>query len=223
MFVLRSVRIKYIKDESVKYVSHLDTLKTFTRAARRAQLPLVYSNGYNPHPHFVFGLPASVGMVSICEYADIDFEDGIENNQIMDKLNTNLPEGFRVTECFEKLSSSNIMAELTAAEYVIYPETEYGVPELQDFISHFIGCDEIIVSKKNKKGERDINIKSMIKFISTGEDNTGKYLIAKLSAGNETNLKPELLIEAINKYEGTDLSIRQIIRTEMFLKGESVI
>ena len=67
-----SVRIKYAKGESVKYVSHLDTLKTFTRAARRADLPLKYSQGFNPHPHMVFGLPSSVGMMSVCECSDSD-------------------------------------------------------------------------------------------------------------------------------------------------------
>ena len=215
---MKNIRIKYIKDEPVKYISHLDTLKTFTRAARRAELPLVYSKGFNPHPHFVFGLPASVGITSICEYADIDFEDGVENGEIVEKLNNNLPAGFKVLECFDKRTGSNIMAEITAAEYVIYLNTDENVLDLQNNISHFLCCDNIFITKKSKKGEREIDIKDMIKFISTGEDSTGKYLITQMSAGNENNLKPELLIDAINSYEETDLKVKQIIRTEMFLK-----
>lgn len=72
--------------------------------------------------------------------------------------------------------------------------------------------------KKSKKGERETDIKGMINFISAGEDNEGIYLIAKIAAGNETNLKPTLLIDAINLYEKTEIQVKQIIRTEMFLK-----
>ena len=215
---MRSVRIKYSKNESVKYVSHLDTLKTFIRAARRADIPLIYSQGFNPHPHMVFGLPTSVGVISVCEYADIDIEDGLTNEEIFSKLNDNLPDGFRVSECNDKLSKSNIMAEITDSEYVVYVQSEKNVLDLQDMIVHFICCPEIFVLKKSKKGEKLTDIKSMIKFISTGEDNEGIYLLTKISAGNEVNLKPELLIEAINTHENTNLKIKQIIRTELFLK-----
>ncbi len=215
---MKSVRIKYSKEEQVKYVSHLDTLKTFTRAARRAELPLKYSKGFNPHPHMVFGLPSSVGMISVCEYADIDFEDGVNCADIMDKMNEALPEGFNIVECSERPEKSNIMAEVAACEYVIYVKTRKSVMDLMDDISHFISRQEIYVTKKNKRGEKEIDIKSMINFISVGEDSMGTYLISKTAAGNEKNLKPELLIDAINKYEDTDIEIRQIIRTEVFLK-----
>lgn len=215
---MKSVRIKYAKNESVKYVSHLDTLKTFTRAARRAELPLTYSKGFNPHPHMVFGLPSSVGMISTCEYVDIDFEDGVTCEEILERLNSSLPEGFRILECEEKQSKSNIMADIIACEYVIYVETSLNVLDLQDHMTHFICHPSIPVLKKSKKGEKLVDIKDMIKFISAGEDSVGIYLITQIAAGNETNLKPALLIEAINQYEGICLEVNQIIRTGMYLK-----
>lgn len=213
-----SVRIKYAKGESVKYVSHLDTLKTFTRAARRADLPLKYSQGFNPHPHMVFGLPSSVGMMSVCEYADIDFEDGVTCEEIQNGLNQALPEGFRVLDCFERELKSNIMADIVASEYVIYVKAGKTVLDLQDSISHFISLPAVFVMKKSKKGEKETNIKPMIHFISAGEDNEGTYLIAKIAAGNQVNLKPSLLIDAMNMYTDANIEIKQIIRTELFLK-----
>ena len=215
---MKSVRIKYSKDDSVKYVAHLDTLKTFTRAARRANLPLTYSQGFNPHPHMVFGLPSSVGMISVCEYADIDFEDGIACEEIMEGFNNNLPQGFRILECHEKTSKSNIMAEIKSSQFVIYIQCGKSVPDLQDIVTHFICRQEIPVMKKSKKGMRETDIKNMIHFISVGEDNVGLYLITEIAAGNESNLKPSLLIEAINVHEDAGIKIKQIIRTEMFLK-----
>lgn len=215
---MKSVRIKYSKGESVKYVSHLDTLKTFTRAARRADLPLKYSQGFNPHPHMVFGLPSSVGIISVCEYADIDFEDGVTCEEIQNGLNAALPEGFRVLECYERNDKTNIMADIVASEFVIYVNTHKNVLELQDAISHFIALPFVFMMKKSKKGEKETDIKPMIHFISAGEDNEGIYLIAKIAAGNQVNLKPSLLVDAMNTYGNTGITIKQIIRTEMFLK-----
>lgn len=215
---MKSVRIKYSKGESVKYVSHLDTLKTFTRAARRADLPLKYSQGFNPHPHMVFGLPSSVGMISICEYADIDFEDGVTCQEIQDGLNAGLPEGFRILDCYERETKSNIMADIVASEFVIYVKAGKTVLDLQDAISHFISLPVILMMKKSKKGEKETDIKPMVHFISAGEDNEGTYLIAKIAAGNQVNLKPSLLVEAMNLYANAEITIKQIIRTEMFLK-----
>ena len=213
-----SVRIKYAKGESVKYVSHLDTLKTFTRAARRADLPLKYSQGFNPHPHMVFGLPSSVGIISVSEYADIDFEDGVTCQKIQNGLNACLPDGFRVLDCYERELKSNIMADIVASEYVIYIKAGKTVLDIQDSISHFISLPAVLVMKKSKKGEKETDIKPMIHFISAGEDNEGTYLITKIAAGNQVNLKPSLLIDAMNMHADANIAIQQIIRTELFLK-----
>lgn len=70
--MLSRIRIKYIKGEQVKYISHLDILRTLNRVLKRAELPVAYSQGYNPHPLVSFGLPLSVGVTSEAEYADID-------------------------------------------------------------------------------------------------------------------------------------------------------
>ena len=70
-------RIRYEKTEAVSLVSHLDTLRVFIRAMRRAKLQPVYSEGFNPHPKMTFLLPISVGFTSEYELVDIDFSDNL--------------------------------------------------------------------------------------------------------------------------------------------------
>ena len=66
------LRVKFTRGEEVKYISHLDMLKVFERALRRANIPIAYNKGFNPRPQIVFGLPLSVGVTSESEYADLE-------------------------------------------------------------------------------------------------------------------------------------------------------
>ena len=86
-----NLRVKFIRGEEIKFISHLDLMRVFERALRRSEIPVAYSKGFNPHPQMVFGLPLSVGVTSQCEYADFKIEDNIEPNEFIQRLNDNLP------------------------------------------------------------------------------------------------------------------------------------
>ena len=89
-------RLKFSKLNMAKYISHLDLLRCFTRSIMRAELPVKYSNGFNPHQKITFSLPLSIGVTSDSEFVDIDFEDGIKDSEIMERLNNNLPPDMRI-------------------------------------------------------------------------------------------------------------------------------
>ena len=90
------MRMKYKKGRRLCYISHLDTLRTFIRACRRAKLPLSYSQGFNPHPLISFLMPLSLGFTSECEYVDIGLEGEISADEAIARLNAALPDGFLV-------------------------------------------------------------------------------------------------------------------------------
>ncbi|WDC83872.1 TIGR03936 family radical SAM-associated protein [Caloramator sp. mosi_1] len=87
---------KLKKIGNTKYISHLDTMRTLHRAIRRAGLPLTYSKGFNPHPSISFASPLSVGVESLAEYIDIEFDSILKAKEIIEKLNVNLPIGMEV-------------------------------------------------------------------------------------------------------------------------------
>ena len=187
MCALNNYYMRYEKTENAKYVSHLDFVRMFGRAMRRAHLPIAYSEGFNPHPLLGFALPLSVGYTSQCEILEITLTQEIPCDEIMQRLNTVLPGGVQINEVFEGKSR---MKKLDIARYAVYPEkTPAGIAE-------FLAMDEILIEKKTKSGVKECDIRGDIKDIKV---TLGKIEMV-LSAGSRANLKPEVVINAMNKY-----------------------
>ena len=179
--------LRYEKTENAKYVSHLDFVRMFGRALRRAHLPMAYSEGFNPHPLLGFALPLSVGYTSECEILEISLTENLAPSEIMDRLNAVLPGGVKILSAHEGKSN---MKKLDIALYQVYPEkTPPGTLE-------FLSMDKILIEKKTKSGIKETDIRPDIKDIKV---TLGKIEMT-LSAGSRNNLKPEVVIAAMNKY-----------------------
>ncbi|HHW30249.1 MAG TPA: DUF2344 domain-containing protein [Clostridiaceae bacterium] len=240
---MSSIRVKFTRGDEVKYISHLDMMKAFERALRRSGLPISYSQGFNPHPKMVFGLPLSVGVTSEAEYADFELEEIIETREFMERLNSQLPSGLKIIDAREKKTKGNIMAEICRASYSIrvISEKDTSLEEINKGIEQFMNKQEIIVKKETKSKVKDTDIRKMIFFMQvlpldltknktsynmtlenmTSENCSNKKTMYELkltlSAGSKANLKPELLIEAFNSVSGQKLIIKKIHRTELFV------
>ncbi len=258
-FVLSSIRVRFIRGEELKYISHLDLMKVFERAIRRANIPIMYSQGFNPHPQMVFGLPLSVGVTSEAEYGDFETAEDISPDSFAQMLNGSLPEGLKITEAKYLKNKSNIMKEISGALYdvLVYSSYDEGISALKAYFEELLLEPEIIALKEGKKGVREIDIKPMIhgigiKNLLTGEIYKSVYgegsvvagksflwvekyfaerikektgiqvknvfcISMKLSAGSTANLKPELLINALNEKFSLDLNVVKIHRTGLFV------
>lgn len=164
VFVLTNIRARFTREEELKFISHLDMMKMFERALRRAGLPVSYSQGFNPHPQIIFGLPLSVGVTSEAEYLDIMLSEDVEPQQFVEVLNKQLPEGLRILEAKVKSSKSNIMATISKASYEVLTSIAQkpDISEVKDKVLQFLNNSEIIIKKKTKSKVRDIDIKPMI-------------------------------------------------------------
>jgi radical SAM-linked protein len=162
--VLNSIRVKFIRGEEVKYISHLDMMKLFERSARRANIPISYSQGFNPHPNMVFGLPLSVGVTSESEYADFELLNSMEPSEFLKLYNRNLPDGLKITDAMNKITKSNIMATIAIADYeiLVSPDKKYDMDYIRGVIADIMSKESIFVSKESKKGKKDVNIRPMI-------------------------------------------------------------
>ena len=179
--------MRYERDERTKYVSHLDFVRMFGRAMRRAHIPIAYSEGFNPHPLLTFALPLSVGYTSGCELIEVVLSEKTSCGELMERLNAVLPDGIRITQAFEGKSN---MKKLDLALYTVYPEKT--PPGILDFLEK----EEILIEKKTKSGIKECDIRPDIKEIKI----TPGKIEMLLSAGSRANLKPEVVINAMNKY-----------------------
>ncbi len=254
---MNEIRVKFTRGEQVKYISHLDLMKVFERAARRAGVAILYSQGYNPHAQMVFGLPLSVGVTSEAEYGDFKLEKDMKPQDFMDSMNKSLPNGVNITEARLKTGSSNIMADiaLSAYEVLVASEEKLDFDVMGKYVEEFLGQPELKILKEGKKGLREIDIRPMIKnlegkvipacyegkalspeafcinpWLIKYVDELHKTcclsykpenvfcLSSLLSAGSESNLRPELLVAAFEKYACKGLKLVKIHRRELYVK-----
>ena len=186
-------RLQFTKYGDMKYVSHLDLIRLFTRIFHRAELPLAYSEGFNPHPKMAVLLPLSVGFESKCEYIDVEFKEGVSMLDCMKKLKGNLPLGMEIPQITELNETSK------KAKAIRYASYEISFPEkiTQDELDVFLGRDTIEVIKKTKRSEGTADIRPDIMDISVLENGN---ISAVISAESNANLKPDLLVLAMEKY-----------------------
>jgi radical SAM-linked protein len=191
--------IKYTKEERVKYISHLDFLRLVQRAIRRADIPVAYSQGFNPHPRLSFASALAVGVTSEGEYLEIFLMDDMDPELLCNRMNEKLPLGIRFLEgriVDEKLPS--LMSLIESAEYAITLSGEMLLKDsFSSIIEEFLSQQEILVVRTNRKGSRQIDIRPMIHGLDVFERDRDLLIKAMISTGSKANLRPDLLIDAL--------------------------
>lgn len=196
-----TVRIKFCKVGNLQFISHLDLQRAFHRILVRAGIPMWYTKGFNPHAKLVFGLPLSVGTESVCEMADLRIERQISLEEIKDQLNANLTDEMYVLDAYIPTTK---FADIAYAKYTLTVESD-KMPDnaLSQIAKLFFVSAPIMMTKRSKSGEREVDIKSFIKDITAEVQDNTLRINAVLSAGSTENLNPEYLITAIK--QNTDI------------------
>lgn len=191
----RQVRIKFSKTGSLMYISHLDLSRTMQRIMVRSGIDIWYSEGFNPQPRIVFAAPLPVGVESECEFMDIKINTFMENEEIMRRLNENFPLEMKVIDVYEPLEKPKNIAYIDHEIKIHSPNiTDKTATELETLFSN-----DLFITKKSKGNEKEINIKDFISSFGAKYDGENIVINAVLCAGNDKNLNPELLVEAIRK------------------------
>ena len=192
-------RLLFEKTGSSIWISHLDLMRLFQRAFKRAGLPLKHTQGYNPRPSVSIALPLSVGVDSLCELLDFDL-DGVRIpcDEITEKLNDALVSGVRVLKTYE---DGRKLRDLALLDCVVAMEYDRGVPDgAETALRELFARDAVCVPKKTKNGVQDQDIIPMIRklaFVQT--DANVLQLQARVCCQNPT-LNPAQLVAAINLY-----------------------
>ncbi len=156
------IRFRFIKGETVRYISHLDMLNTFQRAMRRAHVPLSYSRGYNPHPSMIFGMALSLGISSECEAVDLGLAEKLPIDEVMDISNRALPMDIQFTSGEYTPPKNSIMAAVYEGEYSMLVTLDGGADALKQAVSMALNSEELTAAKKFKEDVKMVNIRPMI-------------------------------------------------------------
>ena len=205
-------RIQYTKGEEVRFIGHLDVMRLFQRAIKRAGLPVAYSKGFNPHQLISFASPLTLGATSEGEYGDFEMIEKIEPAYLMEALNLEMPLGMRVTDAVLLIGRQpTAMAATCAAKYHVTLYDTVDSEMIKKSIPGFLAQKEIVVLKKTKSKEEQTNIRDDIYELKYVEDNCQKpMLYLFLAAGSIRNLKPEPVIRSLYEFIGQPFSPYQM-------------
>ena len=224
--------LKFKKTGQLRYTSHLDLMRLFRRNFKRAGIDLLYSQGFNPQPKMSFAQALSLGHESIGEYLEIETQRSCLPDMIMGLVNSHMPFGIEVIDCKELDSRiDKIAAIVEYADYkaVLDPSIQFSN---ENIIEEFLSQDNIFIEKwvKKKRKEISTDIKALIEDLrlelaghrsGDGEPagpGHNPTIYMTLSAGSRANLNPELLLEALFKFDNLTVSKGdyRISRLEIF-------
>ena len=190
------LRLRFGKTGRAVYISHLDLMHTMQRAFSRAGYELKYSEGFNPHPQISIALPLSVGAESVCEIMDFRLRQEADPKEIPARLTAVMPEGIFVTECYEQTRKVAELKYLEVGGTFEYDERD--AVEMAKKLREFYAADEIVITKKTKRGMGESDIKSAIRSIEFLPMD-GQVCIKAVISAQEPTLNPELLADALRQ------------------------
>ena len=195
-------RLRYTKEEGIRFVGHLDMMRLLQRAARMAELPLAYSAGFNPHPLISLSAPLPLGMTSGGEYADMTLTGPFPEGEALERLNRCLPRGVHMLGVTRlKPKAVNVMACVAAARYRLACPAGTPLDKLAAALPAYLAQTEIWVEKTTKRKTETVDVRPDIFELKVTED--GLELL--LAAGASRTLKAALAVENFFAFAGVEL------------------
>lgn len=193
------VRIKFRKYGVMKFIGHLDIMRYFQKAMRRGNIPIAYTQGYTPHMIMSFANPLGVGLTSDGEYFDIELKESIDSKSAISQLNEVMVDGMEILSFVELPENQKTgMSIVAAADYYVIPKSEVLDQRIKDVFISFEKEEHIVIMKKTKKSDREVDIRPLIYKISLEDEK----IFMQVATGSVENLKPELVMKALLEYAG---------------------
>lgn len=199
------MRLRFAKNGTMRYLSHLELITVFTRAVSRGGVPILFSQGFHPHPRFSFGTATSVGVESQAEYMDMFVAAGIAAEEVRERLNSVLPAGLRILESDEvDVKSPSISTLIDATRYRITLD-KMAAEELSERCVQFLAHDSFVIQRTKKGDVQEVDLRS--ETVSLTADGQTLYLVAKRGkplefaraiSGNDTLKGEEIRIEKLD-------------------------
>ena len=207
------IRIKFRKWGCMKFIGHLDMLRFFQKAMRRADVDIRYSEGFSPHQIMSFAAPLGVGITSDGEYFDIEVHSTKSSEEMLKDINAALVDGVEVTGYVALPDNAKTaMSIVTAADYVLSYKEGYQSPfSLKEWVEKidtlFTTKEAYTIIKKTKKSEREMDLKPLVYAFKAMEQDGKPAFYINVSTGSVDNIKPELLLASM--YEKLGLEYKE--------------
>jgi radical SAM-linked protein len=206
------LRIAFTKGEEIKYISHLDLMRLWERALRRARVPLAYSRGFNPRPKIAFAAPLPVGFTSRGEVMDVVLERRMSPYKFAKGLASHLPPGIEllsVEEVYPKLPS--LQSQVRSAEYRVTVSWDGSQEEVEGRLHELLTAESLLRQRRGK----DYDLRPLIEALWVERKGADGWVLGmRLRAGDQGTGRPDEVLDALGLAEGS-----YAVRRERLLFG----
>jgi radical SAM-linked protein len=208
---LNRFRIRYSKTQLLRFIGHLDMLRTWERTLRRAQIPMAYSQGFHPHQRINLGIALPLGFSSDCELIDLWLKEEVGMDELLPAIAKAIPPGIKLHNIERvDLSSPSLQQEIQYAEYRVRLGPDRSSQVVREAVSDLLNQ---VTVKRERRG-KTYDIRPLIESIEVAEGDDGVELQMRLSANQKGTGRPDEVLRAL----GYEPEQAQIARTRLFMK-----
>ena len=216
---MQRLRLTFSRGEELKYISHLDLMRLWQRALRRADIPLVYSQGFSPHPRLSLAAPLAVGVTSGGELIDIFLERRVSPHFFIKVVTEQLPRGIEISEIVEVgLGLPSLQSQVRSAEYKVIVEADKKPNEVETAINSLLSSDKLPWQHNRDKEVRKYDLRTLVDDIWLIEYHPPEFTIGmKLHCDSSGTGRPEQVLSAL----GFTSHPKSIHRTKLILEKQA--
>lgn len=213
--------VVFTKGPELRYIGHLDLMRAMQRALRRSNLPIKYSNGFNPHIRLSFAAPLSVGVVGLREMMEVPVEDGLTEEEFVNRMNGVLPACLRICECKAVEDTfPALMALMAGSDYrITFPKTEESQKAAAAF-ERFMALDSYTAQRRTKSGDNPCDIRPFVLSGSCQETAEGYAITLRTVMTSAGALKPALWLQCLREFAACGEFPHMIYRTGVLARDK---
>lgn len=213
--------VVFTKGPELRYIGHLDLMRAMQRALRRSNLPIKYSNGFNPHIRLSFAAPLSVGVVGLREMMEVPVEDGLTEEEFVTRMNVVLPACLRICECKAVEDTfPALMALMAGSDYrITFPKTAESQKAASAF-ADFMALDSYTAQRRTKSGDNPCDIRPFVLSGSCEETADGYAIILRTVMTSAGALKPALWLQCLREFAECGEFPHMIYRTGVLARDK---
>ena len=208
------VRLTFAKGGAMRFTSHLDLARTWERTLRRAEMPLAYSQGFNPRPQIQLAAALPLGYVGKNELMDMILVHPLPLDTISERISAVLPNGLTLIRVEEvPLSAPSLQSQVRSAAYRVYLDGDVSDQAVRDRVTHFLAQNEFPWTRRSHKGKvRQIDLRALVKELTLSETATGQPVLEmRLQHDSELTGRPDEVMAALDLAD----AVKLIERTEL--------
>jgi len=193
-------RIRFGRGENIKFISHLDIIRLWERAFRRAGIPLAYSEGFNPHPRMSLAAPLALGVTSEAELMDVFLSRPVTPHWFITAISQQLPPGIEIHDVFQTaLTMASLQSQVRYAEYRVYLDAaDAGGRDISDCVEDLLALETLPWQHRRDTGARSYDLRALIDEIRVLDTtNTGSVLEMRLRCDSSGSGRPEQVVLAL--------------------------